>query len=87
MDMPVLSGAPVVRMELLMNRRILRLGLLVLSVTVLCSPGLARAQGGTSQTLAGTVVDGSGAVIPGADITAKHAGTGTMHIFHLTCNC
>jgi hypothetical protein len=43
----------------------------------LCSIGVnAYAQGATTQTLSGTVVDASGAVIPGADVTAKHNGTG-----------
>jgi hypothetical protein len=31
---------------------------------------------GASQTLSGTVADASGAVIPGADVVAKHAGSG-----------
>ena len=60
-----------------MNRSVLRLGLRVLLTALFCSMGtLAYAQGGTSQTLSGTVVDASGAVIPGADVAAKHAGTG-----------
>jgi hypothetical protein len=62
-----------------MNRSVLRLGLVVLFAAVFASIGsLAHAQGGTSQTLSGTVVDGSGAVIPGADVAAKHAGTGVV---------
>src|SRR3954466_6480873 len=65
-------------MELLMNRSALRLGLLVLCTTVLCAPGFAWAQGATSQTLSGSVVDASGAVIPGADVSAKHTGTGVV---------
>src|SRR6185437_4466057 len=32
----------------------------------------------TSQTLSGAVVDTSGAVIPGADVAAKHTGTGVV---------
>jgi hypothetical protein len=60
-----------------MNRSVLRSGLCVLFAAVLCVPGIAWAQGATSQTLSGTVVDVSGAVIPGADVVAKHAGTGT----------
>jgi hypothetical protein len=39
---------------------------------------LASGQGATSQTLSGTVVDASGAVIPGADVAAKHSGTGVV---------
>src|SRR5207237_135904 len=60
-----------------MNRSALRLGLVVLLAAVCCATGTsAYAQGATSQTLSGTVVDASGAVIPGADVVAKHAGTG-----------
>src|SRR6187399_3761061 len=60
-----------------MNRSTLRLGLVVLLAAVFCATGtFAYAQGGTSQTLSGTVVDTSGAVIPGADIVAKHVATG-----------
>src|SRR6185503_7880453 len=45
-----------------------------------CSMGtFAYAQGATTQTLSGSVVDASGAVIPGADITAKHTGTGIAY--------
>jgi hypothetical protein len=36
----------------------------------------ATAQGGTSSTISGTVVDSGGGVIPGADVVALHAGTG-----------
>ena len=62
-----------------MNRSVLRLGLVVLFAAVLASLGnLAYAQGGTTQTLSGTVVDVSGAVIPGADVAAKHGGTGVV---------
>ena len=50
-----------------MNRSVLRAGLLVLLAAVFCAAGnFAYAQGG--QTLSGTVVDASGAVIPGADV-------------------
>jgi hypothetical protein len=66
-------------MELFMNRSVLRLGLVVLFAIVFASAGtLAYAQGSSTQTLSGTVVDGSGAVIPGADVGAKHAGTGIV---------
>jgi hypothetical protein len=61
-----------------MNRSALRLGLVVLLAAVFCATGtFAFAQGATSQTLSGSVVDASGAVIPGADVVAKHTGTGT----------
>src|SRR5450759_1616160 len=60
-----------------MNRSVLRLGLCVLLTALFCSMAtFAYAQGGSSQTLTGTVVDASGAVIPGADVAAKHVGTG-----------
>jgi hypothetical protein len=56
-----------------------RLGLLVLLVAAFCSVGAyAAAQGATSQTLSGSVSDASGAVIPGADVSAKHTGTGVV---------
>jgi outer membrane receptor protein involved in Fe transport len=60
-----------------MNRSVLRAGLAALLIALVCAAGSrADAQGGTS--LSGTVVDVSGAVIPGADISAKHAGTGIV---------
>lgn len=63
-----------------MNRSALRSGLVVLLAGLFCAmtTTMARAQGATSQTLSGTVVDTSGAVIPGADIAAKHTGTGIV---------
>jgi hypothetical protein len=63
-----------------MNRSALRLGLVVLLAAVFCAAGtFAYAQGATSQTLSGTVVDPSGAVIPGADVAVKHSGTGLAY--------
>jgi len=60
-----------------MTRSLSRLALLALLTAAFCSMGtFAYAQGATTQTLSGSVVDASGAVIPGADITAKHTGTG-----------
>jgi carboxypeptidase family protein/TonB-dependent receptor-like protein len=63
-----------------MNRSVMRLGRVVLFAAVFASSvgSLVYAQGGTTQTLSGTVVDVSGAVIPGADVAAKHAGTGVV---------
>jgi len=56
------------------------LALLALLTAAFCSMGtFAYAQGATTQTLSGSVVDASGAVIPGADITAKHTGTGIAY--------
>ena len=62
-----------------MNCSVIRLGLVVLSaVAVLALPRTVCAQGSTAQTLSGSVVDTSGAVIPGADVSAKHTGTGIV---------
>src|SRR5688572_2596290 len=62
-----------------MNRSLLRVGLSVLLAVVVCAAGArAYAQGGTTQSLSGTVVDSTGAVIPGADVAAKHLGTGVV---------
>lgn len=59
-----------------MKHRLLRMILPVLFVAAASS--LAYAQGSTSQALSGTVVDASGAVIPGADVVAKHVATGVV---------
>src|SRR4051812_629199 len=59
-----------------MNRSA-RIGFLVLLTALFCAVGTyARAQGATTQTLSGTVVDASGAVIPGADVVARQTATG-----------
>ena len=56
-------------------RRLVRvLGFLALSVTM--PAAVAYAQGGTTATLSGIVVDVSGGVVPGADVVAKHVATG-----------
>ena len=39
----------------------------------------AFAQGGATSTLAGTVTDSSGGVVPGADVTAKNNATATTY--------
>ena len=62
-----------------MTRSVSRLGWIVLLTAAFCTPGaFAWAQGASSQTLSGTVVDSSGAVIPGADVVAKHIETGVV---------
>ena len=48
---------------------------LVLATIVAASP--AFAQGGATSTITGTVTDTSGAVVPGADVVAKHVATNT----------
>ncbi|HET9263644.1 MAG TPA: carboxypeptidase-like regulatory domain-containing protein, partial [Vicinamibacterales bacterium] len=49
--------------------------ILLLSV-LLATAGTAYGQGGTTSTISGVVVDTGGGVVPGADVTAKHNGTG-----------
>src|SRR5690349_21637969 len=63
-----------------MNRSAMRRGLIVLCVAVsLAAPTALYAQGSTTQTLSGSVVDATGAVVPGADVSAKHSGTGVVN--------
>src|SRR5215831_11975562 len=63
----------------LMNRSVFRSALAAMLAMALGVIGTnAYAQGGVTQPLAGTVVDPSGAVIPGADVSAKHNGTGII---------
>jgi hypothetical protein len=52
------------------------IGSLVAVGVFLAMAGTSYGQGGTTSTLAGVVVDGSGAVIPGADVVARHNATG-----------
>src|SRR5579859_2350168 len=75
---PPVSGVPR-RMESFMNRSVFRSALVAFLALALGVIGTnAYAQGGVTQPLAGTVVDASGAVIPGADVSAKHNGTGVV---------
>jgi Carboxypeptidase regulatory-like domain/TonB dependent receptor/TonB-dependent Receptor Plug Domain len=65
--------------SLFMNRSLFRSALVAILALALGVIGTnAYAQGGVTQPLAGTVVDASGAVIPGADVSAKHNGTGVV---------
>jgi hypothetical protein len=52
--------------------------LLILNLVCLGTP-LAHAQGSAASSLAGKVVDPSGAAVPGATVVAKHNGTGTSY--------
>jgi hypothetical protein len=62
-----------------MNRSVFRSALVAILALALGVIGTnAYAQGGATQPLAGTVVDSTGAVIPGADVSAKHSGTGVV---------
>ena len=54
--------------------RMLPLSLLVIMLAM--GGAVAHAQGGATSTLAGTVTDSTGAMVPGADIVAKHNATG-----------
>jgi hypothetical protein len=51
---------------------------MVLALAIGASGSLVFAQGGTTSTLNGTVVDTSGAVLPGADVSAKHSTSGVI---------
>lgn len=57
-----------------MNRSLFRGGVYALLMCLL-STGLAWAQGSTTSTISGRVVDSSGGVLPGATVVAKHLGT------------
>ncbi len=47
-----------------------------LLAVLLLSSTLAFAQGGTTNTISGVVVDSGGGVVPGADVVVKHSATG-----------
>ena len=59
-----------------MNRSLLRPGLYAVLALALYASS-AYAQGSTTSTISGRVVDSSGGVLPGATVTAKHLGTNT----------
>jgi len=61
-----------------MTRCRFRLLVPLLAVVLAAGGGLAYAQGGATSTLSGTVLDASGAVVPGATITAKDNATGAV---------
>src|SRR5919106_1338133 len=63
-----------------MAMRLRRLVQLTALASLLASGGVAWAQGTTTtSTISGVVLDTAGAVVPGADVTAKHEATGVTH--------
>src|SRR5262249_3459552 len=58
-----------------MRSRVFALAAVLLLMALAVSPRHASAQGGVTATLSGTVFDSSGAVVPGAAITAKNKAT------------
>jgi hypothetical protein len=62
-----------------MRHSVLKLisAMVFMAMLVMASPP-AFAQGGATATLTGTVVDTSGGVVPGADVTVKSVTTGTV---------
>ena len=51
----------------------------VVAWAFLALAGVSYGQGGTTQTLSGVVVDSGGGVVPGANVVAKHNGTGVTN--------
>ena len=54
-----------------MSRRVYRVAFVCLLAVLAMGSSRVYGQGGTTSTLSGTVVDGSGAVLPGADVAVK----------------
>ena len=62
-----------------MNRSLYRLGVFLVVVLALATGGSpAYAQGTTASSISGTVTDASGAVLPGATVTARHVASGVV---------
>lgn len=51
------------------------LAVFILAAGLAMAPHLAFAQGGVAASLSGTVIDSTGAVVPGADIVVKNNAT------------
>lgn len=57
------------------HRSVRFVALLLVTLGFMLAPHLAFAQGGVAASLSGTVVDSTGAVVPGADVVAKNNAT------------
>jgi hypothetical protein len=63
-----------------MNHGLFRFSITLLLAALLAASGtVAYAQGGATSSLSGTVVDTTGAVVPGADVVVKNNATGTVY--------
>ncbi len=59
-------------------RRLLVAAVIIAAMSAFAPPVWAQA-GATTASIAGTVIDSTGAVLPGADVTVKDMGTGTTY--------
>src|SRR4051794_6608145 len=58
-----------------MSRRVYRVAFVCLLAVLAMGTSRGYGQGATTSTLSGTVVDASGAVLPGANVVVKHTAT------------
>ena len=61
-----------------MRFHLLKIAAVLLLVGLVVAPQSAFAQGGVTAALSGTILDSSGAVVPGANITAKNKATAAV---------
>ena len=54
------------------------LAALYVALALMAAGATVYAQGGATSSISGTVVDSSGGIVPGADVTAKNVATGTV---------